>query len=148
MRPTLQSSNIRPKIILAAILAAYATPQIALAENETGAIELSKIEVISTTPLAGVGLPLEKIPSNVQVVKGAELQQQKSLSIADFMNNNLLGVSVNETQNNPYQPDILFRGFTASPLLGTPQGLSVFQDGVRVNEPFGDTCLLYTSRCV
>ena len=139
MRPTLQSSNIRPKkIILAAILAAYATPQIALAENETGAIELSKIEVISTTPLAGVGLPLEKIPSNVQVVKGAELQQQKSLSIADFMNNNLLGVSVNETQNNPYQPDILFRGFTASPLLGTPQGLSVFQDGVRVNEPFGD----------
>ncbi|NOU25984.1 MAG: Plug domain-containing protein, partial [Methylotenera sp.] len=139
MRPTLQSSNIRPKIILAAILAAYATPQIALAENETGAIELSKIEVISTTPLAGVGLPLEKIPSNVQVVKGAELQQQNSLSIADFMNNNLLGVSVNETQNNPYQPDILFRGFTASPLLGTPQGLSVFQDGVRVNEPFGDT---------
>jgi outer membrane receptor protein involved in Fe transport len=32
----------------------------------------------------------------------------------------------------------LFRGFTASPLLGTPQGLSIFQDGVRVNEPFGD----------
>jgi outer membrane receptor protein involved in Fe transport len=55
------------------------------------------------------------------------------------MNNNLTGVSINETQNNPYQPDILFRGFTASPLLGTPQGLSVFQDGVRVNEPFGDT---------
>ena len=54
------------------------------------------------------------------------------------MNNNLIGVSVNETQNNPYQPDVLFRGFTASPLLGTPQGLSVFQDGVRVNEPFGD----------
>jgi outer membrane receptor protein involved in Fe transport len=54
------------------------------------------------------------------------------------MNNNLTGVSINETQNNPYQPDILFRGFTASPLLGTPQGLSVFQDGVRINEPFGD----------
>jgi outer membrane receptor protein involved in Fe transport len=54
------------------------------------------------------------------------------------MNNNLVGVSINETQNNPYQPDVLFRGFTASPLLGTPQGLSIFQDGVRVNEPFGD----------
>jgi len=85
-----------------------------------------------------VGLPIEKIPSNVQTVKGKDLQQQNSLSIADYMNNNLLGVSVNETQNNPYQPDILFRGYTASPLLGTPQGLSVFQDGVRVNEPFGD----------
>jgi outer membrane receptor protein involved in Fe transport len=41
-------------------------------------------------------------------------------------------------QGNPFQPDLAFRGFTASPLLGTPQGLSVFQDGVRVNEPFGD----------
>jgi outer membrane receptor protein involved in Fe transport len=86
-----------------------------------------------------VGLPLEQIPSNVQVVKGEAMQEQGSLTIADYMNNNLTGVSINETQNNPYQPDILFRGFTASPLLGTPQGLSVFQDGVRVNEPFGDT---------
>jgi outer membrane receptor protein involved in Fe transport len=66
------------------------------------------------------------------------MQEQGSLTIADYMNNNLTGVSINETQNNPYQPDILFRGFTASPLLGTPQGLSVFQDGVRINEPFGD----------
>lgn len=133
MRKTLQ-----PKIILAAILAAYAMPQLAFAEDNANTLSLKKIDVISTTPLAGVGLPLEQIPSNVQVVKGEALQEQGSLSIADFMNNNLQGVSVNETQNNPYQPDILFRGFTASPLLGTPQGLSVFQDGVRVNEPFGD----------
>jgi len=138
MQKTSNPSNIKPKIILMAILTACAVPQIAYAEDNSNAVDLGKIEVIGTTPLAGVGLPIEQIPSNVQVVKGKELQQQNSLSIADFMNNNLLGVSVNETQNNPYQPDILFRGFTASPLLGTPQGLSVFQDGVRVNEPFGD----------
>lgn len=132
-------NTLQPKIILAAILAAYAMPQLAFAENNANnTLSLKKIDVISTTPLAGVGLPIEKISANVQVVKGEDLQQQNSLTIADFMNNNLLGVSVNETQNNPYQPDILFRGFTASPLLGTPQGLSVFQDGVRVNEPFGD----------
>lgn len=130
--------TLQPKIILAAILAAYAMPYQALADEKSNAVTLDKINVISTTPLAGVGLPIEQIPSNVQVVKGEALKEQGSLSIADFMNNNLLGVSVNETQNNPYQPDILFRGFTASPLLGTPQGLSVFQDGVRVNEPFGD----------
>jgi outer membrane receptor protein involved in Fe transport len=128
---------LQPKLILVAILTAYAIPHQVLAEGNTK-ITTEKINVISTTPLAGVGLPIEQIPSNVQVVKDAELKEQSSLSIADFMNNNLLGVSVNETQNNPYQPDILFRGFTASPLLGTPQGLSVFQDGVRVNEPFGD----------
>lgn len=130
-------TNLQPKFILIAILAAYALPQTVLAEDAEK-LTTEKIEVISTTPLAGVGLPVEKIPSNVQSVKGEKLEEQKSLSIADYMNNNLLGVSVNETQNNPYQPDILFRGFTASPLLGTPQGLSVYQDGVRVNEPFGD----------
>jgi outer membrane receptor protein involved in Fe transport len=129
--------TLQPKIILAAILAAYAIPQHALAEDNAK-IKTNKVEVVSTTPLAGVGLPIEQIPSNVQVVNGEELLEQRSLNIADYMNNNLLGVSVNETQNNPFQPDILFRGFTASPLLGTPQGLSVFQDGVRVNEPFGD----------
>lgn len=129
--------TLQPKIILTAILAAYAMQQHAVAA-ENGKITTNKVEVISTTPLAGVGLPLEQIPSNVQVVNGEELLEQRSLNIADYMNNNLLGVSVNETQNNPFQPDVLFRGFTASPLLGTPQGLSVFQDGVRVNEPFGD----------
>jgi len=129
--------TLQPKIILAAVIAVYALPQQVFAENNTK-ITTDKVEVVSTTPLAGVGLPIEQIPANVQVVKGEEMKEQGSLSIADFMNSNLLGVSVNETQNNPYQPDILFRGFTASPLLGTPQGLSVFQDGVRVNEPFGD----------
>lgn len=130
--------TLQPKHILMAILSAYALPQIVQAEGRVGEVELGKVEVIGTTPLAGVGLPIEQIPSNVQVVRGKDIQQQNSLSIADYINSNLLGVSVNETQNNPYQPDILFRGFTASPLLGTPQGLSVFQDGVRVNEPFGD----------
>ncbi|MEO8040300.1 MAG: TonB-dependent receptor, partial [Betaproteobacteria bacterium] len=47
-------------------------------------------------------------------------------------------VNVNDVQGNPYQPDLNYRGFTASPLLGVPQGLSVYQDGVRINEPFGD----------
>ena len=45
---------------------------------------------------------------------------------------------MNEIQGNPYQPDINYRGYTASPLLGTPQGVSVYMDGVRLNQPFGD----------
>ena len=51
---------------------------------------------------------------------------------------NVQSVDINEAQGNPSQTDINYRGFTASPLLGTPQGLSVFLDGVRINEPFGD----------
>ncbi len=128
------SHSFQRKLVSALVAGLFAAPA-AFAEET---VKTEKIEVISTTPLPGIGLPIELVPANVQVVKGEELKQQQSLTIADYMNNNLLGVSVNETQNNPYQPDILFRGFTASPLLGTPQGLSVFQDGVRINEPFGD----------
>ena len=102
-------------------------------------IKLNQIEVISTTPLHSSGVPINEVPSNVQVVKGKAITNQQSLNLADYMKDNMLGVNVNETQNNPFQQDVNFHGFTASPLLGTPQGLSVYQDGVRVNEPFGDT---------
>lgn len=118
-----------------AMFAVFAIAPVAQADD---AIQTEKVDVISTTPLSSLGLPLEKVPYSVQVIKGRDMQKQNSLSIADFMSQNLNGVSVNDTQNNPYQPDVSFRGFTASPLLGTPQGLSVFVDGVRVNEPFGD----------
>jgi len=128
--------NSGVKAITLAIMTVYSMPSIVLAEEQSVGIE--EIEVISTTPLQGVGLPVEQIPAAVQVIKGEDLAQQKSTSVADYMNNNLTGVTINETQNNPYQPDVLFRGFVSTPLLGTPQGLSVFQDGVRVNEPFGD----------
>jgi outer membrane receptor protein involved in Fe transport len=127
----------KPKLLLLAVLVANALPHLAVAD-EASNITTDKVEVISTTPLQGIGLPLEQIPANVQTIKADDLKKQKSLSIADHINQNLTGVSVNDTQNNPYQPDVSFRGYAASPLLGTPQGLSIFVDGVRVNEPFGD----------
>ena len=123
------------KYRLIALVVASVLPSIAMAEET---IETETIEVISTTPLQGIGLSREIVPANVQSVKDEEIENQNQLSIADFMKNGLQGVNVNEIQNNPYQPNVNFRGFTASPLLGTPQGLSVFVDGVRVNEVFGD----------
>ncbi|MEZ0232382.1 MAG: TonB-dependent receptor [Methylophilaceae bacterium] len=139
-------SQFRLKAIAAIIVGAAVLPHAAFAEERAGyakkadtdTIKIKKVEVISTTPLQSLGLPLELIPANIQVVKGEDMRNQGSLTIADYMTQNLAGVSVNDTQNNPFQPDITFRGYSASPLLGTPQGLSVFVDGVRVNEPFGD----------
>jgi len=97
-----------------------------------------KIEVISATPLPSIGLTLDQFPSTVQDVKTSDLKKSKTIDIGSFMNENLAGVDVNETQGNPIQPDVNYHGFTASPLLGTPQGLSVYMDGVRMNQPFGD----------
>jgi outer membrane receptor protein involved in Fe transport len=111
----------------------------AQAEGPEAVEILEPLEVIGVTPLHGVGLELDRIPANVQTATGKGLQEQQSLDLTQFMNRNLGSVFVNNAQNNPLQANVQFRGFTASPLLGVPQGLSVYQDGVRVNEPFGDT---------
>jgi iron complex outermembrane receptor protein len=108
-------------------------------QNPATALETPTVEVVSTTPLPGLGTPLDQVPSNVQTATGAEIEVQNSVNLGTYLDQNLGSVSVTNGQNNPFQPDVSFRGMTASPLLGTPQGLSVFMDGVRINEPFGDT---------
>jgi len=107
--------------------------------NPVDVFELPDVEVVSTTPLGTTGLAFKKIPGNVQSAEDEDINRHEAFGLTDFMNRRLESVNINDTQNNPYQPDITYRGFTASPLLGTPIGLSVYQDGVRVNEAFGDT---------
>lgn len=99
---------------------------------------LPGVEVIATTPVPGTGVPRDQIPANVQTADDKRLRRLQSLNLPDFLAGQIGSANVNEIQGNPYQMDVNFRGFSASPLLGTPQGLSVYQDGVRVNEPFGD----------
>jgi len=99
---------------------------------------LPSVEVIGTTPLPGLGTPLAEVPGNVQVFTGRDIDRQRATNLADFLDANPSSVNINSATGSPFQSDVNFRGFTASPLLGTPQGLSVFVDGVRVNEPFGD----------
>jgi iron complex outermembrane receptor protein len=96
------------------------------------------IDVVGTTPL-GSTIDADRIAANVQTVTAEELRRQGALDLADFMRRNLGSVFVNDAQNNPLQPDVQYRGFVGSPLLGLPQGLAIYQDGVRINEPFGDT---------
>jgi len=95
--------------------------------------------VTATTPLHGSGLPREEVPANVQTVTAAQLAAQHSLDLSAYLGDAVGSVHVNDVQNSPLQPDLQYRGFLASPLLGAPQGLSMYLDGVRLNEPFGDT---------
>jgi outer membrane receptor protein involved in Fe transport len=96
------------------------------------------VTVIGATPLEGMELNLNQIPAPVQGATAREIEQSGALDLADFLNKRANGVYVNEIQNNPFQPDLNYRGYTASPLLGTPQGLSIYLDGVRLNQPFGE----------
>jgi outer membrane receptor protein involved in Fe transport len=95
--------------------------------------------VSTTTPLHGSRLPRDHVPANVQTVTADAIAARHSLDLADYMLDALGSVSGNQVQQNPLQPDLQYRGFLASPLLGAPQGVSVYLDGVRLNEPFGDT---------
>jgi len=96
------------------------------------------VEVVGRTPL-GAGVAADEIAANVQRATGEAIEAQRLLNLAEFMQRNLGSVFVNEAQSNPLQPDVQYRGFVGSPLLGLPQGIAVYQDGVRLNEPFGDT---------
>jgi outer membrane receptor protein involved in Fe transport len=96
------------------------------------------VTVVEAAPLPGVDLPIEKIPAPVQIAGAGEIERSGALDLSSFLTRRFNAVFVNEIQNNPFQPDVNYRGYTASPLLGTPQGLSVYMDGVRLNQPFGD----------
>lgn len=96
------------------------------------------VDVVSATPLAGVDRNLDEIPAPVQTANATDIETSGALNLSDFLNRRLDGVFLNEIQGNPFQPDLNYRGYTASPLLGTPQGVSIYMDGVRLNQPFGD----------
>jgi outer membrane receptor protein involved in Fe transport len=99
---------------------------------------LPEVQVQGTTPLMGSSVPREQVPANVQVTTGEEFTASGALNLTDFLSRQLAGVNLTHVQNNPFQPDVTYRGFVSSFLLGTPPGLSVFVDGARVNEPLAD----------
>ena len=95
-------------------------------------------QVVITAPLGGSQIPLNEVPGNIQEISVSAIRRLGSPSLAGSLNQLAGGVNLNDTQGNPFQEDLNFRGFTASPVLGTPEGVSVYVDGVRVNEAFGD----------
>ncbi|MDP3270868.1 TonB-dependent receptor [Limnobacter sp.] len=99
--------------------------------------QLEEIEVISTTPLPGAVISVDQAPFSVKKIDSLE-QNSSRESISRSLFRGISGVQVTDNQGNPYQSDVTYRGFSVTPLLGTPPGLSVYVDGVRQNETFGD----------
>ena len=133
---SIQTSLKKPCFLLA--LASTFAIQ-AQAENAPEAANsLKEVQVVNTSPLPGIGIEKNKLPYDVQTFNSATLRQGNSLNLSEYMTENLNGVNVNDIQGSPYQSDVTYRGFRASATLGAAQGLSVYLDGVRVNEAFGD----------
>jgi outer membrane receptor protein involved in Fe transport len=106
--------------------------QAPVAEPEV--VRLPEILVTAPARLPEVPLPTAAVPASVQVITGEEIRRSGALDLQEFMQQ-LPGVHLNDEQGNSYQFDVSFRGFTGTPVTGVPQGISVFVDGVRVNEP-------------
>jgi iron complex outermembrane receptor protein len=108
-------------------------------QMETTSPDTLQTIVVTATALPGTAIDIDKIPGNVQILSTADLIREGSASLTGALNSGLSSVNINDDLDDPFQPDILYRGFEASPVLGTPQGLAVYQNGVRINEAFGDT---------
>ena len=105
--------------------------------TSVAAQKAEEIVVVGVVP-AGSSIQTDKLAYPVQTATAEDLENIAALSIADFLRQSFASISLNDAQNNPMQPDLQYRGFTASPLLGLAQGIAVYQNGIRINEPLGD----------
>jgi len=122
----------------ASFLSILALLSATLGHAQESPIAVPDVEVIGVTPLPGSGIPVEDVPSKVQTFGTEDLENSYSLDLPAMLESKAGGVTTFDVQNNPYQKGINYRGYTSAPLLGEPQGLAVYQNGVRINEPFGD----------
>lgn len=115
---------------------------IAFATNafaQDGAIALPEIDVIGATPLGGDGLDRDKFPANISTISGDQLRASHEPTVQRGVANSTPSVHLTDVTGNPFNQDLFFRGFQSSQQNGAPQGLAVYQNGVRINEAFGDT---------
>jgi len=135
-RPRLRT---RRSVLARATLALAAAPLLpataAWAQDNAGT---ARVEIIGTSPLPGLGVDRNLLPYASQTVKRGALDTAQAENMTDYLARRMAGMQVNDIQGSPLQADLTYRGYRASGLVGASQGLSVYLDGVRINEPFGD----------
>ena len=71
-------------------------------------------------------------------MRSQDFEHSKAPDLLQALTRSLPFTSLENQAGNPYQQDFNYRGFVASPVPGTPQGIAVYQNGVRINEAYGD----------
>jgi iron complex outermembrane receptor protein len=127
------------RFVVGACLVLLIPPGTAFGQGSLTSMVLPEIDVISTSPLSGAGIDPDKVSASTQTLSADDFSRTYSPSITDTLMQRVPGVSTTDVQGNGFVQDLRYRGFAASPLQGTPQGLAVYMNGIRVNEAFGDT---------
>jgi outer membrane receptor protein involved in Fe transport len=109
--------------------------------SEPAATRLPPVEVIGSSPLLGSGVDRNSVPAETNVLRGDDLTRGGTSppDAVRALTEQVGGVNLDSASGNPNQPTLVFHGFEASALQGTPQGLAVYVNGVRFNQAFGDT---------
>jgi len=110
-------------------------------QGQAPAATLPQFEIIAPSPLLGSGVDRNTVPAETNVLTGNALTRGGTTTpnAVRSLNEQVGGVNLASASGNPYQPTFFYHGYQASPLQGTPQGLAAYVNGVRFNEPFGDT---------
>src|SRR5262245_10700711 len=109
------------------------------ASAQTTPTQMPPVEVVATSPLIGTALDRDLVPAQTNVLSQQDLRREGMPQLVRSLEREAGSVSSVSASGNPFQPTLLYRGFAASPLQGTPQGLAVYVNGMRFNQPFGDT---------
>jgi iron complex outermembrane recepter protein len=102
-------------------------------------LTMPPVEVIARSPLIGSGIDRNSVPAATHVLDHRDIERQGTPDLLWSLNQGIDSVSLDSASGNPFQPTLNYRGFAASPLQGRPQGIAVYLNGMRFNQPFGDT---------
>ena len=132
------------KVLADAVMALLLLSAAAAAQDETVVpasteLTLPPVEVVGATPLLGSGVDRNKVPAETHVLTDRDISRNGYPQALRALSQDVPGVSLDAAAGNPFQPNLLYHGFLASPLQGNPQGLAVYLNGARFNQPFGDT---------
>jgi len=133
---TMRASNSRTNG-LCLVLALIIDSTVHAADNLSAGLD--QVVVVGSTPLPGSDLDRDRVPASTRVLSSEDINRTGIPSLTSAILGSVPSVTINDVEGNQFQPDILFRGFTASPAAGTPQGLAVYVNGARFNDAFGDT---------
>lgn len=138
-----------PALLAVAALLAVRSPACAQSEAEPAAsptaspatpqIVLPTVEIVAASPLLGSGVDEAKVPAETTVLTSGDISRTGTPNMLGALNETAPGVQLSDTAGNPFQPAVIYHGFQASPLQGNAQGIAVYVNGARFNQPFGDT---------
>ncbi len=101
----------------------------------TGGIDSGTVMM---SPVAGSDIPVGKFPGAVGRTSSSDIQRTGNASVPEQLQNTVPSAIIGDAQGNVFQRNLQYRGFEASPVNGVAQGIAVYQNGVRINESFGD----------